>query len=477
VKPSLISGGRRSSSEGLVDDSFQRELALDLKYGVTAGLNLDLTVNTDFAQAEVDDERVNLTRFALFFPEKREFFLENAGQFSVGTTASQDRMADLFFSRRIGLTEAGARVPILGGARLSGKMGRNNIALMDLQTDDAFERPGENFLVARYSRDILQRSKVGALVVNKEAGGGEFNRTFAADVTLALGSNLTATGFLARTASPGVSDGQVAGHVRAAWLSQSWNIYAEHTDLGDNFNAEVGFVPRVGVRITKVHLERNPRPGRYGIRMLEPMHNITYTTDQQGRLLSRRLHTMLGTRFENGAYLNVFYNRWFERLDQPFVVRRDVQIAPGAYSFGELRTMFSSNPARRVYGSVGWAPQTFYDGKRTDFNGSLGLRISSQLATEAAFSRNDVDLPAGAFKADVGSLRVDYALSPRMTLRTLTQYNSSTDQWSTSARFNFIYRPGSDIFISYDDVRRDMPGLYDFSEKQLIVKVTYLLSR
>jgi hypothetical protein len=233
----------------------------------------------------------------------------------------------------------------------------------------------------------------------------------------------------------------------------------------------------VGVRITKVHLERNPRPGRYGIRMLEPMHNITYTTDQQGRLLSRRLHTMLGTRFENGAYLNVFYNRWFERLDAPFAVRRDVQIAPGAYSFGELRTMFSSNPARRVYGSVGYAPQTFYDGKRTDWNGSLGLRISSQLATEAAFSRNDVDLPAGAFKADVGSLRVDYALSPRMTLRTLTQYNSSTDQWSTSARFNFIYRPGSDIFISYDDVRRDMPGLYDFSERQLIVKVTYLLSR
>jgi hypothetical protein len=269
----------------------------------------------------------------------------------------------------------------------------------------------------------------------------------------------------------------MAGHLRAAWLSQSWNIYAEHTDIGEDFNAEVGFVPRVGIRTTKIHLERNPRPGRYGIRVMEPMHNITYTTDQDGRLLSRRLHFMVGTRFENGAYLNVFYNRWFERLDEPFAVRRGVVIDPGAYHFGEWRFSFSSNPAKRVYGAVTYAPQTFFDGERTDMDGRLGLRLSSKLAAEGSVSRNDVNLPAGEFTADVGSLRIDYALSPRMTLRTLTQYNSSTDQWSTSARFNFIYRPGSDIYLSYDDVRRDLPGLYDFSERQLILKVTYLLSR
>ena len=496
VKPSFIGGGRRVLSLGETDNTLQRDVALDLKYGITAGLNLDVTLNTDFAQAEVDDERVNLTRFALFFPEKREFFLENSGQFSVGATGSLDRAAELFFSRRVGIdSETGARVPILGGARLTGKVGRNNIAVMDLQTDD-FEVPGgdalrgENFLVARYSRDVFSRSKIGAIFVNKEANGGDhYNRTFGADMTLALTPGLTVQGFVAKTSTPGLGGDDVGGHLRAAFLDQSWNVYGEYTNLQDNFNAEVGYVPRVGIKTTKLHVERNPRPGRFGIRVIEPMHNTTYTTDQSNRLLSRRLHNMVGTRFENGAYLNVFFNHYFERLDDPFRVARitengqtrNVTIEPGKYSFGELNVMFNSNPARRVYYTLQYSPQQFYDGDRTDMSTKLGVRVSSRLATEAGLSRNDVDLPAGAFKADVGSLRVDLALSPNMTLRTVTQYNSSTDQWSTSGRFNWSYRAGSDIYIVYDDVRREIPGqppgLTDFSDKQLIIKFTYLLSR
>jgi hypothetical protein len=495
-KPSFVGGGRRVLSLGETDNTIQRDVALDLKYGITAGLNLDVTVNTDFAQAEVDDERVNLTRFPLFFPEKREFFLENSGQFSVGATASLDRPAELFFSRRVGIdSETGARVPILGGARLTGKLGKNNIAVMDLQTDDfdvpgGVTLPGENFLVARYSRDVLTRSKIGAIFVNKDAtSGGRYNRTFGADMTLALTPSLTVQGFVAKTSTPELDGDDVGGHLRAAFLDQRWNIYGEHTNLQDNFNAEVGYVPRVGIKTTKFHLERNPRPGRFGIRVLEPMHNTTYTTDQSNRLLSRRFHNMVGTRFENGAYLNVFFNHYFERLDEPFRVARvtengqtrNVTIDPGKYSFGEVSLMFNSNPARRVYYTLQYSPQQFYDGDRTDMSTRLGVRVSSRLATEAGISRNDVNLPAGAFKADVGSVRIDLAISPSMTLRTLTQYNSSTDQWSTSGRFNWTYRPGSDIYIVYDDVRRDIPGqppgLDDFADKQLIIKFTYLLSR
>ena len=151
IKPYVTGGARSERASGTTDHSLESDLGLDVKYGVTPSLNLDVTINTDFAQAEVDDEQVNLTRFPLFFPEKREFFLENAGQFSVGTTNSTGRIADLFFSRRIGLTKGGANVPIMGGARLTGKVGRNNVAVIDLQTDDAFGRPGENFLITRYS--------------------------------------------------------------------------------------------------------------------------------------------------------------------------------------------------------------------------------------------------------------------------------------------------------------------------------------
>ena len=210
--------------------------------------------------------------------------------------------------------------------------------------------------------------------------------------------------------------------------------------------------------------------------MMSPMMNLTYTTDQANRLVSRRMHYMVGTRFEDGAFFNVWYNRYFERLDDPFPVRPDVSIAPGGYHFGEWRFSFDSNPSKRIYYGLVYSPQTFYDGTRTDSSLKLGVRLSSRLSTEAQFTRNDVDLPAGAFKADVGSIRVDYALSPTMTLRSLTQYNSSSDQWSTSARYRYTYSPGSDIYVVYDEVRRDPVGLMEFRDRRLILKVTHLLS-
>ena len=478
-KPFVVGGGRRITEAGSALDSTESDVGLDLKYGVGAGLNLDITVNTDFAQAEVDEEQVNLTRFPLFFPEKREFFLENAGQFNVGARTSFGRLADLFFSRRIGLSESGTPIPILGGARLTGKVGRHNVAMMNLQTDGAFGRAGENFMVARYSRDIFSRSKVGGIIINKQAFGrdDQFNRTFAADTTLALHPAFSISGYLAKSSSPSVTDSELSGHVRAAWLDQAWNLFVEYTDIQDNFNAEVGFVPRAGIRTTKVHFERNPRPGKFGIRVLEPMWNITYTTDQHNRLLTRRHHYMLGTRLENGGYLNIWYNDYFEQLDDPFPIQTDVVIPPGAYRFGEWRFMFTSDPSRRFYSSVSYSPQTFFDGTRTDVSASLGVRLTTQFAAEGGYQRNDVDLPWGVFSVDLGTVRLDYALSPRMTLRSLSQYNSSTEQVSTSVRFNFIYRPGSDIYVVYDEVRRDPTGLATFRDRQLLLKFTYLLSR
>ena len=478
IKPFAVGGARRVTSEGIADDTFQREVGVDVRYGITASLNLDVTVNTDFAQAEVDDEQVNLTRFQLFFPEKREFFLENAGQFNVGSTASNDRYTELFFSRRIGLSDAGEAVPIIGGARLTGSHGRNDLAVMNVQTADAFGRQGENFLVTRYSRNILDRSRIGAMFINKsEVGGDYFNRTYAVDMLLAPTPDFTVTSFLGKTSTPGIDADDVGGYVNATWLNSTGRVYAEYVDLQDGFNPEVGFVPRRGIRTSKIHVERNPRPGVLGIRVLSPMYNFTYTTDQQGRLVSRRNHYMMGTRFENGAFFNIWYNDYFERLDNPFQVRRDVSIPAGGYRFGEWRFSFDSNQARRVYYGLAYSPQEFYDGTRTDMSGSLGLRLSSRLSTEAAYRRNEVELPGGSFDLDIASVRVDFALSPEMTLRTLTQYNSSTDQWGASARFRWTYSPGSDVYLVYDQVRRDPTGLSEFKDRRLILKLTHLLSR
>ncbi len=489
VKPFVAGGGTRSLGAGSDVDA---DIGLDVKYGVTAGLNLDLTLNTDFAQAEVDDERVNLTRFPLFFPEKREFFLENSGQFIVGATASIRPLANLFFSRRIGLSDAGDHVPIIGGARLTGKVGRNNIAVMDVQTQEAFGRPGENFFVARYGRDILSRSRIGAIVINKQTNLFDqapntldsYNRTFGADMTLSLHPAFTVSGFLAETASPGITDDQRGGYLNATWRDANWRVYGEMADLEDNFNPEVGFVPRRGIQMKKVHFEYNPRPDRWGIRVLEPMINGVFTEDQSGRLLTRQIHNMLGIGFQNGARVILWYNNWFERLEQPFtVVRRpdeeggDVVVDAGTYKFGDWRFMFNSNRARRVYGSVSYGPQGFFDGTRTDTNLTLGTRLTEQFSAEARHSRNDVQLPGGDFVTSVTSFRIDYAMSTSMSLRTLTQYNTLSEQWSTAVRFRYTYMPGSDIYIVYDEVRRDATGFVEIQDRQLILKATYLLSR
>jgi len=478
IKPFVTSGASRVSQGGVTDDDFRGDAGLDLKYGVTAGLNLDVTVNTDFAQAEVDDEQVNLTRFPLFYPEKRDFFLENSGQFNVGSATSTNRLADLFFTRRIGLFGRDSNVPIIGGARLTGKVGRNDIAIMDVQTEEAFGVSGENFLVSRYSRNFLTRSRVGALFINREQTAGDhYNRTYAVDFALAPLPSLSATGFVAKTQTEGYAGGDdLGGYVNVTWLDQNWRLFGEYADFQDDFNPEVGYLPRNGIRTSKIHFEATPRPGILGIRDMSPMWNVTYTTDQANRLVSMRMHYMVGTRFNNGANLTVWLNDYVERLDAPFSFN-GVPVAAGRYDFAEWYFNFSSNPARRVYYRLGYSPQQFYDGDRTDYSGSLGFRLNDRLSTEASYQRNEVDLSAGDFEVDLASLRVDFALSPTMTLRAISQYNSTTEQVGTSARFRWTYRPGADIYLVYDEVRRDPQGVPLYKERRLILKATYLLSR
>ncbi len=487
VTPYLLSGGKQQRRGSTLDASGFGDVGLDVKYGVASGLNLDLTLNTDFAQVEIDEQQVNLTRFPLFFPEKRDFFLENSGMFNVGAGSSGfGRHADLFFTRRVGLSSSGQPIPIVGGARLTGKINRHNIAALNITTQGSFGSPGENFFVGRYSRDIFSRSKVGGIVISKEAvDGSDYNRTFAADVSLAAHKNFVMYGFLAKTQSPGISIGDMAGFFRGTWLSPSWSIFGEYTDLQDNFNAEVGFVPRVGIRTSKFHAEWDPRPGKWNIRMIDPMWEITYTTDQHNRLLTRKIHHMVGVYFEDGSEGLVYYNDYFEQLDAPFYIHQDVTIPAGTYRFGEWVYRYKTDPSRRLYGELRYSPQTFFGGTRTDIRGTVGVRATSRIATEAKFSRSDVELPGGSFTTNLVALTADFSFSPKVTLRTLSQYNSVTHETSNSVRFNWIYKPGSDIYIAYDELRLDMEPQFAgirrafpwVRNRQLAIKMTYLLSR
>jgi len=486
LKPYVVSGGRVNHlTADREQNSFLRDAGIDAKYGITGGMNLDVTYNTDFAQVEVDEQQVNLTRFSLFFPEKRDFFLENAGQFKMGTGGtftSTTVETDLFFSRRIGLSDSGAPIPIIGGARLAGKQGRHNVGVLDIQTDSQFGRPGENFLVTRYSSDVLKRSRVGAIFVNKEAtdGNSHYNRTLGADANLVLGKSFQVNSFIAKTDTPALKGGDLAFFGRVAYRDPSWNLWLNYLDVQDNFNAEVGFVQRRGVRTTKAYFSPTPRPGKAGIRMLEPMVVITYITDQQNRMVGRTEHFMNGFYMQDGSFINVIYQRDLDVVDRPFAFPQTTVVVPvGTYKFNEATFTYNTNPAKRFYERFTWNPMQFYDGTKQAISAAVGVRGGSHLSGEFSFSRNDVDLPFGAFVSNLSILRVDYAFSPRATIRSLTQYNSLTHEVTANIRFNFIYRPGSDLYVVYNDLQQTgLPQeLFRPSDRQIVVKLTYLLAR
>ena len=484
LKPFFVGGAQylQTSAANKTTDGIH-DVGLDARYGLTAGLNMDVTVNTDFAQVEVDEQQVNLTRFGLFYPEKRDFFLENSNFFTMGTgqafTVTQVQ-TDLFFSRRIGLSDSGTPLPILGGVRVAGKSGRNNIGALDIQTDDAFGVPGANFFVGRYSRDVLKRSRVGAIFINKDnINDAHFNRTMGVDANLAPTSNLQLQAYLAKTETPGRDGDDLAYFGRIAYRDPKWNLYLNYLDVQDNFNAEAGFVQRTGVRTTKAHFGPTPRPNSGNVKLFEPMYVLTYTTDQDNRLVYRNHHVMLGTTLRDDTFINVFYQKVLDVLDTPFRIRPNVTIPAGAYSMHEWYFTVNTSPGKRFYERLTVSPVQFYDGTRLNMSAAVGARVSSRFSTELQYNRNDVKMPWGDFLVNLSTLRFDYTFSPRLTVRSLTQYNTSTHEVSNNVRFNFIYRPGSDIYIVYNDLSQTgLPAdIFGRKDRQFVVKATYLLQR
>jgi hypothetical protein len=484
LKPFVLGGVHSTrTSPAIHGNDALHDVGLDARYGVTPGLNLDVTLNTDFAQIEVDEQQVNLTRFGLFFPEKRDFFLENSNLFTMGTGAafsSTPVQTDLFFSRRIGLSDAGTPIPIIGGGRLAGKTGAHSIAVLDIQTDQMFAKPGDNFFVSRYSRDIFKRSRVGALFINKDSAGSEhYNRTLGVDANLALSKNVQVNSFLAKTDTPGLDGRDMAFYGRIAYRDPQWNLWLNYLSVEDNFNAEAGFVQRTGIRTTKGYFSPTPRPRKGNIKLMEPMYVLTYTTDQDNRLIGRLHHLMYGTTLRDDSFINVIYQRNLDVLDIPFRIRPNVTIPVGPYNMNEWSFTYNTSPGRRVYSRFTYAPSDFYGGTRQQITAAGGIRASSQLSGEIQYNRNDVDMPWGAFLVDLTTLRLDYTFSPRMTIRSLTQYNSATHEVSNNIRYNFIHRPGSDLYVVYNELRQTgLPvDIFAQRDRQFVVKMNYLIQR
>jgi hypothetical protein len=446
----------------------------DLKYGITANLTADVTYNTDFAQVEVDEQQVNLTRFSLSYPEKRDFFLEGRGIFDFGRGAGggggggSAATPTLFYSRRIGLN--GSRVvPIDVGGRVTGKVGGFSLGLMNIETgeDETSPTPATNFTVVRLKRDVLRRSTIGALFTNRSrsATGGPANQAYGVDAAFSLYQNLNLGGYYARTETPGVTGDDASYQGRFEYGPDLYGVRAENLVVGDHFQPEVGLVRRDDFKRSFGSLRFSPRPRSIeAVRQFVWEASLEYIENGAGALETRQQSGSFSTELENSDRVSVGGNREYELLVAPFAISRGVTIAPGGYTFTSASASYAFGQQRRFSGTVSTEAGEFYDGHIATLNLSgARLSVTHQLSIEPSVSFNRVRLPAGNFTTTVSRARTDYAFTPRMFASALLQYSRADRTFSSNLRFRWEYQPGSELFLVYTDehdtAAHGLPGL------------------
>jgi hypothetical protein len=452
----------------------------DVKYSITPSLTLDATVNTDFAQVEVDDQQVNLDRFSLFFPEKRPFFLENAGFFSVGNPGE----VDLFFSRRIGIGDDGQSIPIMGGGRVSGKAGRFNVGLLNMQTaeyDDTVA--GANFSVARVSRDLPNRSSIGAIFTNRQATGDlalddDYGRTYGVDGKLGIGMTTVISGFAARTETPGIDADDHAFNLRSQTNRPQWDFNIGYQEVGGGFNPAIGFYSRRGYRKPDVFLMTRFRPeNNFNIQELRPHANFRGYWGFDGFQETGFVHLDSHWQFRDSTEIHTGMNITREGVRTPFEIYPGVIVPPGTYDHQEAQLVAMSNQGLPFSVSMRATIGGFFGGDRLALNPTVRLRAGDALTSEVAYQRNDITLPWGAFVTNLVRTRVSYSFSPRIFTQALIQYNDRADLWSMNFRFGWLQAANTGLFVVYTDTR----GLYDLFERpertdrSFIVKYSYML--
>jgi len=468
-----------------VSNDLDADVGLDLKYGVTQGLTADLTVNTDFAQVEADEQQVNLTRFSLFFPEKREFFLENRGTFdfgaaAVGAMGGGGEVPNLFYSRRIGLQQ-GTVVPIEVGGRLTGRVGRYSLGALNIQSadDETLGARRTNFTVARLKRDVLRRSSIGALVTYRslrETGPGS-NTVFGVDGAFAFHDNLVINTYWATTRTPGVAGDDTSYRGQFDYNADRYGLQAERLVVGDKFNPEIGFVRRDNMQRNYAQARFSPRPASIAaIRRFWFSTSLTHVQDGAGVLETREVESEFRIEMQNSDRLSVAYANTHEFLPRPFRIAANVTLPVGGYDFQEGRASYTFGTHRRVSGTVAVERGSFYGGARTSFSVGQGrMEVSPRFSLQPTFSVNWVTVPQGDFTTRLAGTRVTFTMTPLMFVSALVQYNASANVLASNVRLRWEYQPGSELFVVYNDQRDTrVRGFPELANRALIVKINRL---
>lgn len=428
----------------------------ELKYSITPSLTLDMTYNTDFAQVEVDEQQINLDRFDLFFPEKRPFFLENAGLFSVGSPQE----IELFFSRRIGIGSDGQMIPILGGARLSGDVSGLKVGLLNMQTEQVgTTTPANNFTVARARRELPNRSYIGGLFVNRSATSTvlpaeDNNQTFAIDGRLGYGKYGELLGFVAKTRTPGKTGKQHAYKFGTFYDSGVWLFAADYTEVGKNFDPQVGFLKRESFRKPRISIFHRYRPENFlAIQELRPHTSYVGFWDFEGIHESGRWHIDNHVEWKSGDEIHTGMNFTKETLTENFEIFPGIIVPPGTYEHTEAQMVAFTNQAAPISLRTRFVWGGYFGGNRVQSIGLLKFRLSETFNTEISVEHNDIDLPVGNFETVLGLTRISYSFTPKVFIQSLIQYNDRADTWATNFRFGWLQTANVGLFVVYNDTR------------------------
>lgn len=477
------------------DNDEVHDAGLDIKYGITTNLTADATFNTDFAQVEADQEQVNLTRFSLFFPEKRPFFMEGAALFDFGIPRSSFRRPPpllLFYSRRIGLAEDRV-IPIIAGTKITGKVtnrtGTYGVGLLNVFTDDfqdhdveedeePVDEPHTNYTVLRLTRDMFSGSSIGLMAVNKQ-DSDTHNRATGLDFALRPGKNLNISGLWARTFEDDVSDEEDAsGNSNAFYFGGDWRndylqVTSSYTDIGEGFKPEAGFVLREGIRHFRAEIEYSSWPRKWEIRRFEFGPEFEVFLNRDNDLETREVSFGGYIEPEIGGFIGLNVQHIKDTLEEAFEIREGVFIPVGEYNFAVLRTFVGTNGNRkvscRIFGGFG----EFFNGKRRGFNMAVRIKPNARLNVETMFDFNRIILPQDSFNASIFGSRVSYSFSTKLFAKLFAQWNGEADLFSTNLLINYIYRPGSDFYLVVNQNYNADDGEFRHEETTVIAKVTY----
>ena len=509
VKPYAIGG--LATDVNAVPDPIRNQgsgdVGIDVKYGVTENLTADFTYNTDFAQVEVDEQQVNLTRFSLFFPEKRDFFLESRGIFDFGRGASFGGGGGpgagrptggggffgggdapiIFFSRRIGLerdpeTGVSRTVPILGGGRLTGRVGAFSIGALGIGTgsEQTVGADPTAFTVLRISRDILRRSRIGAIFTGRSVSltSPGSNEVYGADGQFAFFDNVYLNGYYAESRTPNREGDDASYQGVFTYNGDLVSVQLDHLRVGSNFNPEMGFLRRRDFRRNYATANYAPRPRSIeSVRQFTFGGTVDYVETGAGAVETRIAQARFQTEFESSDTVGFDVQNNYEMIVRPFFLAPEVAIDPGHYEFNDFYASYSMGAQRRVSGTLTFQRGGFYDGTITAVGFQRGrVELTPQFSFEPGISVNRIELPIGAATIPLVTSRVTYTLTPRMFFGGLIQYNSSNSSLGTNLRLRWEYQPGSELFVVYNDTRNT--DVFDrapvLENRAFIVKLTRL---